>query len=174
MLTRPVPEDHNEGYAYYLKLAPEENLLTALHSSLEEMRTLLAAFSADREDHRYAPGKWSVKEVGQHMVDAERYLGFKAFASSRDDQDIVLYHPKWNTYLAGSEVERRSLAEIAEELESVRLGTIALFRHMSDEQGRRMVPSHDSYHQVSAAAYGYCIVGHMRHHLGVLRERYLG
>lgn len=173
MLTRPLPETLNEGYAHYVKLAPEADLLEALHNSLAEMRTLAAAFGRDREDHRYAPGKWSVKEVFQHLVDAERNLSYKAFATSRNDQEVVLYHPKWEVYLAGAEVGRRSLADIVGELESVRAGTVTLFRHMSDVQGERMAQHANDYHRVSAATMGYCIAGHMRHHLGTLRERYL-
>ena len=166
---RPQADECAEYYHRYIAAA-EEPLLETLAREPEDWDRLLARFPSEMERHRYTQGKWSVREVVAHVIDAERTFTMRALAFARGDQ---AHFPPFdqNEYASESRADRRSLASLAEELRAVRRATVLLLRSFEDEVwGRRGVASGKEFTVRSLA---WIIAGHSAHHRWVLTERYL-
>ena len=169
MIARPAEAEYAPFYANYVAAVPEGGVLDVLRAQPEQIARLAASVPADRETFRYAPGKWSVREVVGHMIDAERVFGYRAFCIGRGEAQPLPSFDE-NAYVAASGANARSLASLAEEFAQVRVANLALFERLGDEACRRMGTA--SGKPVSVRALVYIIAGHAAHHLTVLRERY--
>lgn len=169
-IPRPDPSEYAPNYQTYVTKVPEGNLLTILETQRQETQDLLASIPEGRALHRYAPGKWSIKEVVGHVTDAERVFSYRALRFGRGDRtplpgfDEQVYAPAGN-------FDARPLPDLAAELDAVRQATIALFGGFDAEALARRGPANNQ--EISVRALAYVIAGHERHHLGILRERYL-
>jgi len=166
---RPGKDEYADFYGPYIA-AVEEPLLTGLEGDGQAWRALLATVPPDREGYRYADGKWSVREVVGHVIDAERMFGVRTMAFARGDRS---HFPSFdeNAYAEASEADRRTLADLAEEFSAVRTSTLLLLRSFEDEAwDRRGVASG---YEFTVRSLAWIIAGHSRHHRGVLAERYL-
>ncbi len=166
---RPAPTDHDPYFSRYIDLVPEEDILEAMEKQSAQTQKLFAGIDESRGDYRYAPEKWSVKEVVGHIEDAERVFAYRALTFARggttplpgfDEKEWMVTAP-----FASSTLKHR-----AESLALVRRTTLELFRDFADEAWDRGGISND--HGITVRAIAYIIVGHERHHLKVLRERY--
>ena len=130
---RPAPDEYADFYGTYIA-AVKEPLLDTLEAEAAEWRSLLASVPPDREGHRYAPGKWSVREVVGHVIDAERMLTGRAMAFARSDRS---HFPSFdeNAYAANSGADRRALADLTEELAVVRRATVLLLKASTSRPG---------------------------------------
>ena len=167
---RPGSDEYADFYGTYIA-AVKEPLLDTLAAEAGEWSSLLAGVPQDREGYRYAPGKWSVREVVGHVTDAERMFAVRAMAFARGDRS---HFPSFdeNAYAANSGADGRPLAELTEELTAVRRATVLLLRSFDEEAwSRRGVASGYAFTVRSLA---WIIAGHSRHHRRVLAERYLG
>ena len=167
---RPRPDEYAGYYGSYIA-AVEEPLLPTLEREAGKWRALLAAVPPDKEGYRYAPGKWSIREVVGHVIDAERMFSVRAMAFARGDRS---HYPSFdeNAYAAASEADRRTLSDLSEELVAVRRATVLLLRGLPLEAwGRRGLASGNEFTVRSLA---WIIAGHSRHHRKVVMERYLG
>ncbi|WP_400190637.1 DinB family protein [Hymenobacter sp. B81] len=136
---------------------------TALHQLLGELSEAQAGF-------RYAPGKWSIKQVVLHLADAERIFAYRALRFARADaQELPGFDE--NAYADHSAADERSLVSLLQEYAAVRQATLTLFGSFSAEQLDR--PGRANGNPASARALLYLIAGHEAHHLAVLAERYL-
>ena len=168
--SRPEADEFADFYARYVETA-EEPLLDALEADAGAWSRLLAEVPPDREGYRYAPGKWSVREVVGHVIDAERTFAVRAMAFARGDRS---HFPSFdeNAYAANSGADARALPALAEELEAVRRSTVLLLRSFDGEAWNlRGVASGCEFTVRSLA---WIIAGHSRHHRKVLKDRYLG
>ena len=166
---RPEPNEYADYYGSYIT-GVDEPLMQTLEDEAEEWRALLAAVPRDKEGYRYAPGKWSIREVVGHVIDAERMFSVRAMAFARGDRS---HYPSFdeNAYAAASGADRRTLADLSEELAAVRTSTLLLLRSFAEEVwSRRGVASGNEFTVRSLA---WIIAGHSRHHRKVLMERYL-
>ena len=166
---RPRENECADFYQPYIAAA-EEPLLTGLEHDAEAWRALLATVPSDREGYRYADGKWSVREVVGHVIDAERMFSVRTMAFARGDRS---HFPSFdeNAYASASGADRRSLADLAEEFSAVRTATLLLLRSFEDGiWDRRGVASG---YEFTVRSLAWIISGHSRHHRGVLAERYL-
>lgn len=167
---RPEPSEYHSFYAGYVALVPEGDVVSSLSTQIGPTLALLRGLDAETADHRYAPGKWSVKEVVGHMCDVERVLSYRALRFSRGDA-TELEGFEENDYVAASRFGSIALGDLATEFEHVRLSTVDLFRGMdSGMTERRGVANGTS---VSVRALAHIIAGHERHHVALLKERYL-
>lgn len=165
---KPAESEYAPFYANYVSKVPEPDLLGALERDREEMLSLLRSIPGSRADHRYEPGKWSIREAVQHVVDAERVFGFRAFWFARSmgtplpsfEQDDAVKGAPGAT----------PLADVVSEFDRVRQGHVLLFRALAPEAWRRSGVA--SGKSVSVRALAAIIVGHCRHHAGILRQRY--
>lgn len=166
---RPEPNEYADYYGSYIA-GVDEPLMQALEDETREWRTLLASVPPEKEGYRYAAGKWSIREVVGHVIDAERMFSVRAMAFARGDRS---HYPSFdeNAYAAASGADGRTLADLAEELSAVRAATLLLLRSFSEEVwSRRGVASGNEFTVRSLA---WIIAGHSRHHRRVLKERYL-
>lgn len=166
---RPAPDEFHPFYAGYVGLVGERDPVALLGSQVDALDRLLAGVDDEAALARYAPGKWSIKEVLVHLSDAERVLSTRALRIARGDATPL---PGWdeNVAAAGSAADRRTLAEIREELGAVRAATLALFRSLDAKALDRRGTANDA--EVTARALLWIVAGHVEHHMAVLRERY--
>lgn len=167
---RPQPEEAAAYYHNYIQQVPGDDPVAVLAAQLPEFDRFAAAISEDWSRHRYAPGKWSMREVLAHVTDTERVMAFRAFWFARGlPPDLPSFDQDAAVATAGS--DQIAWAEHAEEFRRVRAASLDLFRHLSPEAwGRRGVASGNP---VSVRALAFIVAGHYAHHLRLLRERYL-
>jgi hypothetical protein len=169
-MERPDRTEVAEYYFTYINQVPEGDIGQILEAQEPEAVELLRNISEERSLHRYAPGKWSIREVVSHINDTERMFTFRAlwFARGFDsalpsfDQDVAI---------RGASAHDRSLSDHVGEFRAVRAATRALFQHMpADAWTRRGIASGNPF---SVRALAYITAGHVAHHVRLLRERYL-
>ena len=170
MIPRPDASEYLQYYGKYVDRVPDGDLLQTLRAQLDETLALVRGLPEEQGGHRYAPGKWSIREVVGHVIDAERIFAYRALRIARGDTTPLPGFDE-NAYAAASEADARTLAGLADELEHVRLSNIAMLRGLSDEALARRGTASDA--PVSARALAWIIAGHELHHRGLLRERYL-
>ena len=168
---RPAAEECNPYYLRYLQRLPDGDLLATLARDGASTMTLLRALPAGREEHRYQPGKWSVREVVGHVIDAERVFGYRALAFARADANPLPGFEE-DDWARVSNAGERPLAELCAEWEAVRASTLTLLAGLDAAAVDRMGSA--SGWKVSVRALAWLIAGHGAHHRAVLEERYLG
>jgi hypothetical protein len=170
IIPRPEPGELAPYYARYLEAVPDGDLLVLLEEGAEEVLNLLRAFGEERGGHRYAPGKWSVKEVVGHVTDTERVFAYRALRFARAD-DTPLPGIDQDRFVAAAGFDRRTLADLAEEFVEVRKATVKLLAGLDAPALKRRGTASGYPMTVRAAA--WVIAGHEQHHAQILRERYL-
>jgi hypothetical protein len=166
---RPANTEYAPFYAGYVGQVQEEDVLPVLEEQVDVLRRLAETLPADREGFRYAPGKWSVREVIGHLADGERVFGYRALCIGRGDQTSLPGFDE-NAYMENASFDQRTVADLVEELVLVRQANLILFRHLGEEGMAQVGTANDA--PVSVRALAYVMAGHLRHHLNILRERY--
>ncbi len=170
MLPRPHPSDYAPYYGRYIDLVPEGDLLELLASEHAATQRLLRAVPAEREGHRYAPDKWSIREVVGHVADSERLFAFRALHFARQDP-APLPSMEQEVWARGSNAGTRPLGELLDEWAAVRAATIAFCRSLDPTVcARRGIASGNSF---TVGCLPWIILGHELHHRRRLVERYL-
>lgn len=170
-LVRPADHEYAPHYAGYVARVPDGDIMTLLARQVEETSAFLAGLTEAQGNHRYAPGKWSIKEVVGHMADAERVFAYRALRFARGDATPLAPFDE-NAWVPEAGCDQRTLKDLTEEFRAVRHATIPLVRSLTDETAVRTGTA--SGRTVSVRALIYISLGHELHHLAVLRERYLG
>ncbi len=166
---RPQSGEYNPYYDRYISLVGSEDIVGLLEKQGPETVALFKSASA-KADFRYAPGKWSVKEMLGHVNDTERIMTYRALRIARGDKTPLAGFEQ-DDYIRDGYFGQRALADLIEEFTDVRKATLSLFRHLDAETGsRRGVANGD---EISARALAYIIAGHELHHRRVLKEKYL-
>ena len=140
-----------------------------LTEQLTEVLSLLQPLKEEQQLHRYAPGKWSVKEMTGHLIDTERILSYRALRIARADHTPLAGFEE-NGYVAAAVTESCDWSELLEEFTHVRKASALMLRHFPDAAWQRMGSSNGA--PISVRALAYILLGHVEHHLGILRERY--
>jgi uncharacterized damage-inducible protein DinB len=167
---RPDASEYAPFYHGYVSAVPDGDLVALLREGGREMRAALSAVPEERGGFRYAEGKWSIRDVIGHMIDAERIFTYRALRIARGDA-TPLPGFEQNDYVAAAGSNSRTIASLVEELAAVRESTVQLFQSLPDDAWvRRGVASGK---EISVRAMAYIVAGHARHHFSVLRERYL-
>ena len=167
---RPVADEHSPYYDKYIALVSEPDAVTALERQLEELLLFFRGLSEAQGALRYAPGKWSIKQVIGHISDGERVFAYRALRFARADATPLPGFDE-NIYAANGGFDQLPLASLVDGLEAVRRSSIALFRTLDDAAWMRRGKANDA--EISVRALAYVIAGHARHHVGILKERYL-
>nr|HJW44620.1 DinB family protein [Geothrix sp.] len=169
-LMRPLPGEYSEGLAPYIQEAPAGDVLVQLQAQLEEADTLFGALSEAQGAYRYAPGKWSLKALVQHLSDAERIFAYRCLRIGRGDTTPLPGFDE-DAYAAAADADRRPLADLLADFRATRVATLSLFRLMPDKGWDCQGTSNGK--ALSARSLPYICLGHAAHHLKVVRERYL-
>src|ERR1044072_7805024 len=169
-MTKPQANEAASYYFRYIDLAPTDDIVSFLDDQFKETMPFLEGISEERSTHRYAPDKWSIRELLNHVNDGERIFLGRALWFARGFTDPL---PSFDQEIAvtGASADRLSWADLVEEFRTVRLGTLSFFRNLQPEAWSRSGIASDNPVTVNAIA--YIIGGHVVHHLNVLKERYL-
>jgi len=170
MISRPQTAEAAPYYFTYINQVTGDDPVGALASQLEESQAMFSAISEEKSLHRYAPDKWSIRQVLNHVTDTERAFAFRALWFARGFESPLPSYDQ-NVASSGAEADLVSWAAHVEEFRRVRLSTISLFRNMPSPAWTRSGIASDNRFTVRALA--YIIPGHFAHHVSVLRERYL-
>jgi hypothetical protein len=167
---RPLAGEYAPFYEKYVALVAGADILSALEGQRLVTSQLLAARSEREGNFRYAPDKWSVKEVVGHVVDCERIFAYRALRIARGDQ-TPLSGFEQDDYVRNGGFAERTVAELAEEFTQVREATIALFRGLDEKAWQRRGVANNN--EVTVRAVAYIVAGHELHHRRILEEKYL-
>jgi len=167
---RPAPDEYAPYYGNYISQVPDGDVVAALAGQIDDFLSALRPLSDEQARYRYAPGKWSVKEIVTHLTDAERVFTYRALSFGRGATDSLPAFDE-NTWAPEAHADDVPLDELLDEFASLRGATVALFAHFPREAWQRRGIA--SGKGVSVRALAWITAGHERHHLKVLRERYL-
>jgi len=170
MIRPPESSEYKPYYGTYISLVRGDDLTALLASQLAGSLELLRGIPEPRSLHRYAAGKWSIKDVLGHITDAERIFACRALRFARNDPKPLPGFDQ-DPYVEAADSDSRPWSELIAEFELVRRSTILLFRGFTPEASMRSGIASDA--PVSVRALGYIIAGHELHHMGILREKYL-
>lgn len=167
-MRRPDPTEYAPDYAPYMALVPEADVLAAMEAQLADVLALLGGVPESEGNVRHPPYTWSVKEVVGHVTDAERVFSHRALRFSRGDATPL---PGFDEvpYVAAAGFDRFPLAELVREFEATRRSSLWLFRHLPAGAWDRAGVANDN--PITVRALAYAVVGHARHHTGILRKR---
>jgi len=158
-------------YANYIQAAISEyTLLEELEISVHRLIKFVQNIPMDKFDYRYAEGKWTIKDILQHLIDAERIFAYRALRFARKDATPLPGFDE-NTYVDAAQANHRSIQDLLTELAVVRQATLSLFKTFSEEDLKQMGTA--SNHPMSVRALGFVIIGHQNHHQHIFQERYL-
>ena len=169
VIPRPGPEEYAPQYAGYVSRVPHERVRELLANQIAETAGLLGRVKADREGFRYAPGKWTIREVTGHIADTERVMAYRLLRIARHDTTPLPGFDE-NAWMSPAGFEQRRLADLVEELQAVRAATLKLIDGLPG--GALPQRGEASGKVVSAGALAYIIAGHELHHVAILNERY--
>lgn len=157
-------------HAYIEKIPEGRDPFELLTINLKSTIKTLAMVSDDQANNGYAPGKWSIKEMVQHIIDTERIFCFRALAFARGEE-VKIPGYDHNQYAENSKANNRTLKSLLEELKLVRASTISLFKSFSEE----MLASAGNANgkNMTAEQVLYILIGHELHHVWVLDQKYL-
>jgi hypothetical protein len=167
---RPDPSEFAPFYAGYIAGVPDGDLLATLEQQGRETRALLEGLSETRGDYAYAPGKWTVKEILGHIADGERVFSYRALTFARGDSGPLPGFDE-QAWTPASGARQRTLTDLLDELAAVRAATLALLRNLPADAPLRRGNANGQ--PISVRALVWIIAGHERHHVRILRERYL-
>lgn len=170
MISKPNADEYAPHYATYISKVNTDDLLAALDHERNEVIVFLKSIPAEKLDYRYQEGKWSIKEIVIHLMDAERIFMYRALRFSRNDRTAVSGFDE-NEYVPESNASARSLKSLIDEYNAQRQSTIEFFKNITIEMSLRRGIANGK--EISVRALGYAIPGHEIHHMGVIRERYL-
>jgi uncharacterized damage-inducible protein DinB len=168
-IPRPGADEHVAYYGKYIEKVPEGDLCRIMTDQLAATRALIASIPEARGTHRYAPGKWSIKEVLGHVCDSERIFSYRALRIARGDA-TPLPGFEQDDYVPTGKFDRRTLADLSEELAAVRQASLLLFSHLDAEALARRGTA--SGNPITPRALAYVIAGHERHHVEILKAKY--
>jgi hypothetical protein len=159
-----------EFFQHYINLAQGDDPVKALKNSTKKYKKLLKEIPKKKIDFAYGPGKWTIKELIQHMIDAERVFSYRALWFARKDPSPLpgFEEKDWS---ANVHVANRKWKELVEEFEAVRKSTECLFESFTDDQ--LLAVGTAGNHPINVLALGYICSGHVLHHIKIIQQRYL-
>ena len=166
---RPKPSDYAPFYESYISLVPEGEFLQILESQLQDWQRLLGDLSEPAADFRYAPDKWSIKEVLGHVSDSERIFAYRLLRIARGDQTPLAGFEQ-DDYVRTANSSARNRSDLLAEFAAVRRATITLVSSLSDAAWIRRGVANQR--EISATALAFIIAGHERHHWLILERMF--
>jgi uncharacterized damage-inducible protein DinB len=170
IVARPAKDEYGPFYDNYINLVPHQDLIQVLRDQKATTARLLEKIPEDKAGRRYAPDKWSIKEVVGHLCDTERIMTYRALRIARGDQ-TPLPGFEQDDYVRQAGFDLRRIEDLISEYTSVRDATLSWLRGLDIQALQRRGTANNM--GVSVLALAYIIAGHERHHVGILQERYL-
>jgi len=171
-IARPETGEYHSAFQRYIDhTSGEDDVVAALERQIDDVRKAFEGFMPAKETYRYADGKWSVREVLGHVVDTERVFGFRVLAIGRGETESLPGMDE-NTYAAGAPHHAVPLASLLEQFALVRRSHVLMLREFDDAAWARDGKANQN--RVTVRALPFIMLGHVRHHLAVLQDKYAG
>lgn len=169
-MRKPQADEAAEYYFPYINLVPTDDVVSFLNEQLKQTMPFLESISDEKSRHSYAPDKWTIRQLWNHVNDGERVFVHRALWFARGFTDPL---PSFDqeVAVAGAGANETPWAQLVEEFRTVRLGTLSFFLNLPSEAWFKTGIASDNSFTVNALA--YIIAGHVAHHTNVLKERYL-
>lgn len=165
----PASDEYPPFFARYVSLVPEADIVPALDAQIDLLQRLAAGVGVDRELHAYEPGKWSIRQVIGHVIDAERVFAYRALCFSRGESHSLPSFDE-NAYVDHARFNERTLADLADEFTLLRRANVKMFDALAPAQWAMGGVANGK--SITVRAQAYVMAGHVRHHTGILRDRY--
>ena len=169
-MPKPKIADYPEYFGRYINQVPEEDLTEAFQNQSRIFPKLLTSITEVKANHAYAEGKWSIKELVQHLIDAERIFNYRALAIARKET-VSLPSFDENSYAANSGGNARDWRSIVNEYLNLRASTQDLYNSFNEEMLAQKGTANNN--TISVLSLGFITIGHVYHHQKVLEEKYL-
>lgn len=170
-IPRPGSTEYAPFYERYIGSVPDDAVIARLRAQIEETAALFGSLDDARAGYRYAPGKWSARQIVGHLADAERIFLFRALAIARGESKSLPAFDE-NAYVENARFDERAMASLVAELRAARASTLAFLEALTDAELARAGVANNN--PVTVRAIAYIITGHELAHVQVYRERYLG
>lgn len=167
---RPAPGSFPPYFNTYIKLVEETELITALLNHGDVAESFFSKITEENSCYSYAEGKWTIKEILQHINDAERIFCFRALSFARGEIQVLPGFDE-NQFAANSHANDLKWESILDDFKIVRKGSVALFNSLNNDDLDHTGSASD--YSISVRALGYIIAGHATHHINVVKERYI-
>jgi uncharacterized damage-inducible protein DinB len=169
MLERPSEQEYDPAFARYISLVPEGNFFDLLGVQTHETRDFFEKLSEETGNYRYAPDKWSIKEILGHVMDSERVFAYRALCFARGEQQPLPGFDQ-EAYARVAEYDPIPLSKLVQQYTALRVSTFLLLEQLPEQAWKRTGISNQK--SISVRALAYIIAGHERHHMRVITERY--
>lgn len=170
MFSRPEIDEFSPFYFTYVSLISDGNIVSILNNQLEDITLLLTNITEEQGQFRYAPEKWSLKEVIGHMIDTERIMAYRLLCISRGEKASLPGFDE-KMYAVNASFHHQPVKQLQEHLKIVRESTVALLESLDAESWIRKGWANNS--EVTVRALAYIIAGHAMHHFNIIKERYI-
>lgn len=170
-MNQPEPTEYPPHYQKYIDLAGDRALLQMWDENTREIADFFTAVSAEKQDYRYAVGKWTIKDVLMHLADSERGYSYRAIVCVRGDQQTPLYPMDEDLFAANVDTGKRTMQNIVDEFLAIRHSFKKIYEYSSLQEQAQLGNGING--KISARALGYIAIGHSIHHMNVVKERYL-
>jgi hypothetical protein len=169
-MARPQTTDYPEYFGKYISQVPEDNLTEAFKLQFPKIESLLRSVDEEKSTYAYAPGKWTLKELLQHIIDGERIFNYRALCFARGEASNLPAFDE-NEYAANSNANARSWKSLSDEFINVRRSTADLFNSFTEEMLQQKGSANNKV--ISVLSIGYTILGHVYHHIKIVEEKYM-
>lgn len=169
-MTRPDTTEYDPYYETYVSLVADADIIETLASQPARLHDLISAMPEERGSFTYAEGKWSVKELLGHLIDGERMFAYRLFRISRGDETPIEGFEQ-DGYIENAHSNQRTFGDLLEEFSLLRRANMMFFKNLAADAWARTGTANNV--RVSVRALVYIMAGHVEHHFGILRERYL-
>ena len=157
-------------YHNYINQVPQDDLLEAFNAQTPAFIQFIENIPADKYDYRYADGKWTIRELLQHVIDAERIFSYRALRFARKDPTFLPGFDE-NAYADNANADKRDWKNLVDEFKAVRMSSEYLFASFDDDQLDATGTSNNN--SIYVLGIGFIVVGHSVYHMNVIKERYL-
>ena len=169
-MARPAITDYDEFFSGYITEVSEEDVPAAFANQLLVIHAVLSSINEQQSLNSYAPGKWTIREMLQHMIDAERIFAYRALCIARQEKASLPSFDE-NEYAANSDANKRHWKSLVNEFMNTRLSTQDLFETFTESMLQQKGIANKR--EITVLSLGYIIVGHVYHHIKVLKDKYL-
>ena len=170
-MNRPEVNEFNPYFKKYIDLVEEKNFFDAFNEDTESTFNFFKNIPVEKHNFKYAPDKWTIKDVLMHIIDTERIFTYRALVCARGDGKTLLQRADENLFAANVDVTNRSMESLLEEFLTIRKSFDFLLKNITEEKSKFL--GNNGEFKISARALGYISLGHTKHHLKVIKERYL-
>lgn len=168
---KPNPGDYAQYYERYISLLPDEDIISILEDQKKTTEEFLKTLSEEQGNISYAEGKWTIKEVVGHIIDVERVMAYRALCFSRGETQSLPGFEQ-DDYITNGNYNNRTSSDLISEFVAVRNANLFMVKSFSEEMLKRSGIA--SENKVTVLALIYIIAGHEKHHINIIKEKYLG